>query len=134
MRTLTPCLIAVAFLPVFRPAPAAGQAHDEEFLRRGRVVFELFSEGKLDALWDYFGPEMRGMAVSVGQFGKFRENVLARFGKETELIAEEVVHADDLIVYERRGRFDRAERPVLVRWSFHPDGTVAKFHMGEDES
>jgi hypothetical protein len=134
MRGLTSGMLAVALLPTVLPTAAAAQAHDEEFLRRGRIVFELFSQGRLDELWEYFGPEMRGMAVSVAQFGKFRENVLARFGRETELIGEAVVHADDLIVYERRGRFEHAERPVLVRWSFHPDGLVARFHIGEDGS
>ena len=129
MRTTLYALFGIVFSLGLRPPSVCAQAPDTTYLARGRSVFALFTNDKLQQLWAQFGPEMRGMARSVSRFEGFRKTILTRYGKETKVLQESVEHEGDLIVYVRESRFDKAHTPVQVRWSFHPDGKVAAFQF-----
>ena len=127
MRTAVFVLLAIGISLGAAARPARAQAPDSTYLARGRTVYALFTNDKLDELWEHFGPEMHAMAVSVPRFEQFRKTILDRFGKETKLLDEHVEHQDSLIVYVRESRFEKVDEPVNVTWAFHPDGKVAKF-------
>lgn len=134
MHTAICAVVGIGLSLAAAPRPVLAQAPDSTFLARGRTVVALFANDDIDQLWTHFGPEMHSMAGSVSRFENFRKQILARFGKETAVLHENVQHEDSLIVYVRESRFEKVNGPVDVTWSFHPDGKVAKFQFREEAS
>jgi hypothetical protein len=107
------------------PGPAVSQ--DDQALEQGRELTRLFYEEKADSLWERLSAPMREVFGGLSGLKSFRQQAGAQLGPETAIISETTESAGNDRVYTRTAHFQNVPDPILVRWSFDPNGSVTGF-------
>ncbi len=89
---------------------------------------EMFYRGEIDLLHGKFSSEMQ-QVLSLAQLSALHEHVIATYGKETRVIAEDAQSNADYRGFVRWARFDKTEDVIEVKWILKPDDTIAGFFI-----
>ncbi|WP_445392542.1 M23 family metallopeptidase [Stenotrophomonas pavanii] len=124
--TLLPRLFAVLVVS-FSALTGAAAATDPR--QQGATLTAQFYEGHIDALWERMTPQMRAGLQSPQNLVALREQVLAGWGAETELVSEKVEKAEGYDTYLRQARFAKSQAIIQVLWAIDADGRIAGFYI-----
>ncbi len=104
-------------------------------LVRGRQLTDLFYSGQLGQLWDTFAPDLKKGWGSLADFRAYREDGLAQFGAETNVVKEQVVRDGGVTYYTRQAIFERGpEDGWTVIFGLDPAGNVREFGIVKAEA
>jgi hypothetical protein len=112
---------------------ALSGADRDTVLQWGRQHTTMFYDGKFDAIWKNFSPDMQTMLGSKEALSKFQEQVVAQLGKETTIVSETVSQVADNDVYLRIAKFEKQGLPIRIQWSFDEKGVATGFYVKADQ-
>ncbi|ALA85397.1 peptidase M23 [Stenotrophomonas maltophilia] len=124
--TLLPRLFAVLVVS-FSALTSAAEATDPR--QQGAMLTAQFYEGHVDALWERMTPQMQVGLQSPQSLVALREQVLAGWGAETELVSEKVEKVDGFDTYLRQARFARSPAIIQVLWAIDAEGRIGGFYI-----
>ncbi len=124
--TLLPRLFAVLVVSFSALIGAAAAADPRQ---QGAALTTQFYEGHIDALWERMTPQMQAGLQSPQNLVALREQVLAGWGAETELVSEKVEKVDGFDTYLRQARFARSPDLIQVLWAIDADGRIGGFYI-----
>ncbi|VUM23536.1 M23 family metallopeptidase [Stenotrophomonas maltophilia] len=124
--TLLPRLFAVLVVSFSALIGAAAAADPRQ---QGAALTTQFYEGHIDALWERMTPQMQAGLQSPQNLVALREQVLAGWGAETELVSEKVEKVDGFDTYLRQARFARSPDVIQVLWAIDADGRIGGFYI-----
>jgi len=98
-------------------APSSAQTLD-----LGRELTIEFYGNRLDSLWPRFASPMHELFGSPLGLADFHAQVESQLGREARVVTETVTLWLGSTIYSRIAEFERFRKPVLIQWSFEPDG------------
>lgn len=124
-----PHLVIVATLMLFGLGPLLAAPPEDATTQAGRELTRLFLDGKTDALWTRFTPEMQALFRDEKSLADFRAQVGEGLGVEETLESERTASQLGDRVYIRTSRWSKFPRPVTLRWGLDTEGKVAGFSV-----
>jgi murein DD-endopeptidase MepM/ murein hydrolase activator NlpD len=118
-------LLAAAVL-LFSAAPLIA---DNAVLADGRQRSQAFFDRDLQSLWNAMTPEMRAGFGTVDALKKFRDDLEAGFGKETDPVEEKTLEHQGFDIYTRTARWTKSPAPVVMQWTFDGEKRIAGFFV-----
>ncbi|AEQ50739.1 peptidoglycan DD-metalloendopeptidase family protein [Pelagibacterium halotolerans] len=106
--------------------PAVAQ---EAVLEMGRERSEAFLAGDLEPIWDDMTPQMQEGLGSLEDFSTFHRQIATELGEETAILDEEAATEGEFAVYTRIGEWSSIDTPIVMQWSFDPEGMIAGFFI-----
>jgi hypothetical protein len=100
-----------------------------DFLQRGRDFTNLFYNGKTSDIWMNLSPQMKKLFGGEDGILGFQLQIKGESGAETAVIGEHVSLQGGVVVYERMVTYQKSVTPMLVQWTFDPDGSVLGFSI-----
>lgn len=95
----------------------------------GRQCTADFYEGRVEQVWERFGPAMKSALGSADKLKAFREQVTGQLGEESAVESETVTASGPVQTYVRVARFSRFPEPIEIVWSFGDAGSVEGFYI-----
>jgi murein DD-endopeptidase MepM/ murein hydrolase activator NlpD len=121
--------VLVVSFSVFIGAAAAADPRQQ-----GATLTTQFYEGHIDALWERMTPQMQAALQSRQSLAALREQVIAGWGAETEVVGEKVGSADGHDTYLRQVRFQKSPGIIEVLWAFDAEGRISGFYLRPEQS
>lgn len=104
-----------------------GIAATQDPRQQGARLTTQFYQGHADALWARMTPLMQAAFGSKQSLLTAKEQVLAAWGEETEVISETVSASGGNDIYLRQARFKNSPDIIDVTWTFDAQGKVVGF-------
>jgi hypothetical protein len=104
-------------------------AAETNFLSRGQLFSEQFLAGDTGGIWNAMTPEMREALESASKFSEFSITVLGRAGEPGQILNEELNEHQGYYIFRQIRSFGKVEQPIVLQWSFDPDGRIAGFYI-----
>lgn len=123
--------LLAAALPIAAQDQPAADARQSAVQEVARSYTQDFYRGELEKIHGQFSAEMKE-SVTLQKLTAIHQQLVTRFGKEAELLGEDLADQGDVIGYRRTARFE--EGTVLeVLWAVRPDGEIAGFFIRQVE-
>ena len=93
----------------------------------GRRIANMFHDGDIQAIWSASTPDMQKAFGSLNDLGELRNNLIAQFGTEDELLSERAATQVGFEVYTRVSRWTGTEAPLQLIIAIDEFNKVAGF-------
>lgn len=111
-----------------------GLAATQDTRQEGASLTSQFYQGQVDALWERMAPQTQVVFGSKQRLVAVREQILAAWGEETEVISESVSTHGGHDIYLRQVRFKSIPDIIAVTWTFDGQGKVVAFTIRPHQS
>jgi murein DD-endopeptidase MepM/ murein hydrolase activator NlpD len=120
MKSLLVLLLATASVPALAQPPAF-TTKDAKAL--GAADTAQFYAGNTSPLWDAMSADLQKLLKDPAGLQDFQHKVAERLGKETSVLHDSVLTlGGGSFSYVRIVEFSLVEQPLIIQWSFSPDG------------
>lgn len=119
-RPLLAALAAAFAVPAFA---------QDATLDMGRERSDAFLAGDLEPIWDAMTPQMQEALGSLEDFSAFHGQIGTELGEETAILEEDATAMGDFSVYTRIGEWSLIDSPIVMQWSFDPEGMIGGFFI-----
>jgi hypothetical protein len=130
MRRLPIVLFALAFASSAHAATAVMDS--AQAVAKARDLRAAFNLSNTDALWRSFDDRMKGAMGDKEKFAGVLEKILGTTGRAFDCPSEVASRAEGLWVVDSKCKFEKAEAPLNMEFSFNDDGSVAGFWIKPD--
>ena len=125
MRRLPIVLFALALASHAHAATAVMDS--AQAVAKARDLRAAFNLSNADALWRSFDDRMKGAMGDKEKFAGVLEKILGTTGRAFDCPSEVASRAEGLWVVDSKCKFEKAEAPLNMEFSFNDDGSVAGF-------
>lgn len=108
-------------------AQDAEQAQKDAGQKMARDYTNMFYAGELEKIFGEFSGEMK-TAVPLEKLSGIYQQWITRFGKETELVSEDLMTQGEITGYRRIARFEQGS-VLEILWAVRPSGEIAGFSI-----
>jgi len=133
-------LVAVGFAGAQVPAPPGSDMHGggaaylgltpERAMELGGEDTQRFYDGDDAALWTEMSAPMQAAVQNQDVLKKFTEHMATNFGKELEVIHQDVMFVPPAgMQYRRIVRYSKTDELMVVTFTFSGSGTIEEFHI-----
>lgn len=106
-------------------APAGAQMNTEEVKERGRALVAMWWDADGDALWEAMSEGFQAQLGNIETLIQSRDDLVAEFGEEAEVLEEIVLPAGPNMAYWRIVDLEQGPEPFVIHLVLQPDGQMA---------